>query len=486
MNNFFKLVLQPIPENVFIVASCNPHRGDSLATHAEDKSWLKTTYYVQKLHPTLQYLICDYGALDEDQERQYINAKLEMLNENNFRDLNNPELTELILKSQQKMREYAAEHLIKLGSMKQVANTHARSTVSQRDIQRVFTFYCWLLKLYRKPERRFQCTSSQQRRAVMVALGLVYYMRLNETYRLRYTTYIDEEMISSEHDISFKDALDEELNWFINNVNPPPGIAKTTALKENVFAIIACTVTCTPLIIVGDPGSSKTLSFNLVVSKLKGKETDSQSVFQHTDIFQALDPHFYQCSRRTTSNEVQKVFTRAINRQHTFSGISLNMVCVVFMDEAGLPEEQLESLKVLHQYLDQPNVSFVAISNDILDAAKTNRAVSLFRPKANDDELMELAKCAITTEQRKLSIVEEQLIQALCKSYKCTLALDLTMRQMFGLRDFMYFITYLRRNCSDSQGMTPQLVLESLERNFSGTERFDEICDLFFNNVSIN
>ena len=79
------------------------------------------------------------------------------------------------------------------------------------------------------------------------------------------------------------------------------------------------------------------------------------------------------------------------------------------MDEAGLPEESMESLKVftvlmitlkltllndlpfsdlsgqvLHKYLDDAVVSFVGITNHILDAAKSNRAVTLFRPRAAD------------------------------------------------------------------------------------------------------
>ena len=37
-------------------------------------------------------------------------------------------------------------------------------------------------------------------------------------------------------------------------------------------------------------------------------------------------------------------------------------------------------VQVLHFHLDQQEVAFVAITNHILDAAKTNRAVSLFRP----------------------------------------------------------------------------------------------------------
>ena len=41
-------------------------------------------------------------------------------------------------------------------------------------------------------------------------------------------------------------------------------------------------------------------------------------------------------------------------------------------------------IQVLHYHLDQQEVAFVAITNHILDAAKTNRAVNLFRPTASE------------------------------------------------------------------------------------------------------
>ncbi len=67
-----------IPDNLFIVAACNPHRGNSLASHSD--SWLRGSYYVRRLHPTMQFLMWDYGSLDEAQERDYISAKMKMLN----------------------------------------------------------------------------------------------------------------------------------------------------------------------------------------------------------------------------------------------------------------------------------------------------------------------------------------------------------------------------------------------------------------------
>ena len=74
------LPFQPIPDNVFIVAACNPHRGNSLASHSQKETWVRGTYYVRQLHPTLRFLMWDYGSLDEYQERDYINVKMEMHN----------------------------------------------------------------------------------------------------------------------------------------------------------------------------------------------------------------------------------------------------------------------------------------------------------------------------------------------------------------------------------------------------------------------
>ncbi len=85
-----------------------------------------------------------------------------------------------------------------------------------------------------------------------------------------------------------------------------------------------------------------------------------------------------------TRSEVKTVFERAIQRQNGWDNTSaagnaepgassLRRTAVVFMDEAGLPEEAKESLKVLHYYLDDPSVAFVAITNRALDAAKMNR-----------------------------------------------------------------------------------------------------------------
>ena len=143
------------------------------------------------------------------------------------------------------------------------------------------------------------------------------------------------------------------------------------------------------------------------------------------------------------------------------------------MDEAGLPESDMESLKALHYYLDEQEVSFVAISNHVLDAAKTNRAVSLFRPRASCEELRELALVSIGNDKNDSRENYSLLIEALVKAYdeisgdKKHDQVQNAFRDIFGLRDFIFLVTHLRRKISDRKfSLSPQLIVQGLERNF--------------------
>ncbi len=478
---------QELPKNLFILASCNPHRGDSLAArdaprekaerphHSADRK-LNMTYYVRPLHPTLDLLKWDYGALDEFQELGYVTAKMTILQKELVDRLEAPDIacfTEMIVDSQKKMREYAKEQI---GENFEDAELRSNSCVSQRDIQRVFTFYQRLMEIYSKINHH-QKQPDYHRRAVLVSLGLVYYMRLSSKYRAMYKQWLDSPLRNLKGDITFTESFQQELDWYADAVELPPGIAKTQALKENLFATIMCCVTRTPLIIEGAPGSSKTLSFNIAVSNLKGKES-KKLIFQEGGIFHALDPHSYQCSRRTTSEEIRTIFQRALNRQRSQRSSPTQTYCVVFMDEAGLPEAELESLKALHYYLDNPEVSFVAITNHPLDAAKTNRAVSLYRPESSLEDLKTLAKECLTS----IDVHSERVVELLCSAYS-SLMMESKWASFFGLRDFIYFLIYLRSNYVNR--ISDQEVISALERNFGGTADFPEICQKFFTQVSL-
>ena len=70
---------------------------------------------------------------------------------------------------------------------------------------------------------------------------------------------------------------------------------------------------------------------------------------------------------------------------------------------------------------------------------------------------------------------------------------EMKLSKFFGLRDFIHFVHFIRRKCvqGDTSLSLPQslpqvgqLVVESLERNFSGSQCFSEICEVFLHWVS--
>ena len=102
-------------------------------------------------------------------------------------------LTELIMTSQSLMRHYACCQLSLGGLDEREARISSRSCVSQRDIQRVFTLYQWVMASYAKYQP-YGDRQDYSRRAVLVSLGIVYYMRLNNQYRKDYEQYLDKQV----------------------------------------------------------------------------------------------------------------------------------------------------------------------------------------------------------------------------------------------------------------------------------------------------
>ena len=215
-----------------------------------------------------------------------------------------------------------------------------------------------------------------------------------------------------------------------------------------------------------------------------------------------LQPFHYQCSKSSTSNEVAAVFQRAIQRQAKVD--STRQQCLVFMDEAGLPEEEKESLKVLHYLLEghmsaSPDVAFVCITNHILDAAKSNRCACLLRPEPDKDELLCIATGILNQKNHRdksnhdLISFEEKIMPQqdfadhLCRSYRNLIhdkSRFIRFVNFFGLRDFIHLIKCIRRNAFLRESIlhvSIPVLLEALERNFNGIDRemFSNICAVF-------
>ena len=103
----------------------------------------------------------------------------------------------------------------------------------------------------------------------------------------------------------------------------------------------------------------------------------------------------------------------------------------------------------------------------MLDAAKTNRAISIYRTDTSHDDLIQLAKYSLYNGCLPNTISEDvrDVIERFVKLYE-EMMKKRALKNFFGLRDFIHFFTYLGRNIKEF--LSPQSVLTALEQNFNG------------------
>lgn len=58
-------------------------------------------------------------------------------------------------------------------------------------------------------------------------------------------------------------------------MNPGAKIALNFALRENVFTTLVCLMNKIPILIIGNPGSSKSLSIKMIASNFRGVNSAS-------------------------------------------------------------------------------------------------------------------------------------------------------------------------------------------------------------------
>ena len=167
---------------------------------------------------------------------------------------------------------------------------------------------------------------------------------------------------------------------------------------------------------------------------------------------------------------------------------------MVFLDEASLPDEKKMVLKVLHQYLDECKVSFVAIANKSFDAANANRMTyCIYRSLPSEDDQKVLAYgCLGLQNDETIPNDLKEIIIGLCQGYRRVLACS-DIPQIFHDRDFIYMLRELRFELPTSltgedvkiHTIRPESLLRALESNFNGIlhEQFERLTDIFFKAV---
>jgi E3 ubiquitin-protein ligase RNF213 len=299
-------------------------------------------YIVNKMPKSMNNLVLNFDKLSEEDQKEFI----EVLFSSSFfiNNLNETEkniFKDLIIWSQLYIEK------LKLN----------RIHVSLRDIIRCITLYNFFTDKKNSYIIFDDKDIHKNLLIILVVIGMVYWFRLpseskeNINYReefyknfkikeildLHMKDYSTNETNKINLKIDLKSIMKNQLEFFYDNVEKegaiPLGIAKTQALMENIFSNFVCLQSTIPLFIIGPPGTSKTLSYN-ITSKIG---PNSGEYFKNSKIIQGA---MYQCTEYSTSSEIESVFKNRLEFLSHFEGGVSQDIPTVFLDEGGLPKEK--------------------------------------------------------------------------------------------------------------------------------------------------
>jgi hypothetical protein len=262
-----------LPDNIIVIAACNPVRPRIQRSGTREldlgRDWSSGHYQVVPLPPSLNKMKWSLGSLRPEQEKEFIYRRLNTLECMSMPSWLQVSMTEIISASHEAIRQFASENILasmcpnKINSsegsmLEEEARTRAKSVVSLRDIQRIFSLYEFLYRDRELDLERSDVTdNTHHRRSMLVAIAVVYFIRLDSKSRERFVSLLSNLRTEKEQVESFLEVFNESMDLVLGETEIPAGIAATKGLKENIFITLVCAMSRTPLMIIGPPGSSK-------------------------------------------------------------------------------------------------------------------------------------------------------------------------------------------------------------------------------------
>ena len=474
-----------ISERFIFLAACNPYRimtkkmreNGLVYYNMKEKSKLNNLVYtVNPLPHSLLNFIFDFGYLRPEDEKKYIRNTIISL-------LDKIKKT-LVLDITQEELDKIKEEIIESISICQeyIRTIYDESSVSMREIRRFGIFFEYFIRFFKSSGY------NKMKSSLNTTLYLCYYLRLNEK---KYRKEL-ERRLNKFYNKSFLLIPEAFMRLLTRNmlIEKSKGIALNRALKENLFTTFTCMENNVPIIIIGKPGTGKSLSFQILFNTLKGENSESQFFRNRGKLYR----YYYQGSETSTSEGIIQVFTKALNAKKKSS--NNKNIHLVFFDEMGLAERSSNNpLKVVHYLLEtnkENSVPFLGISNWRLDAAKINRAVNLSITDYDIEDLEDTAYSIAEALDKNLADKYKDFFVTLAKVYYEYVKLNqnsITENKDFhGNRDFYHLIKTSMRELKSRQKKLKRkenktltkVGLLSLCRNFGGLENSNTtICQIF-------
>ena len=429
---------EKLEENIRLIGACNPYRRRVFTTEKcgltrDDDKDDELVYRVEQLPQSLLYYVFSFGSIKDEDERKYIKSIIQKIFTREEEELH--ELT---------TKAISQCHIFLRETFKDP------SIVSLREIARftkcVEFFSEYFLKKNNREKEEQKLDDEAKKlykiKSIICSIYLCYYIRLinvairgNFDYKLQKTLLRIVNVYSKDKNVEenkplcdkikneklkqefqnqnieqFIDLLRIEQEFLLKQVELDPVIGKNQLLKENLFLLFLSVVTKIPLIIVGKPGTGKSLSAQLITNSMKGIYSKKPFFKKYPPIIQI----YFQGSKSTMPEDVTDLFQKAEglyeNFKKTKSKDDIVPIYMILFDELGLAEKSpTNPLKVLHHKLEydgkSEGVCFIGISNYSLDAAKVNRALSLSVPNLEDqlEQLKSTSKSIVGSISEEIS-----------------------------------------------------------------------------------
>jgi len=493
-----------LPDNIVFIAACNPYKLRKQRVSIgliKQRVASRLVYTVHPLPDSLIDYVWDFGSLSEKEESLYIGNILNDISG----DIIKHKSIEAVCNSQTFIRDSEDKYSVSLRDVARFKILHEwffkilkekNEIVEQEKLKRLKKNYVDKGG-YKQTEIKYLGQKMVSLKALILSLILCYYNRISKNVdRQKYFQMIANILNKKEKEQDFitvkqiEEMINEEQRDIITRMELPPAIAINKALLENVFTLLVCIINKIPIFICGKPGCSKSLSVQLLVSNLRGNDSNDP-FFKKLPRLLAIP---YQGSESSTSEGIEKIFEKAKNVLKNNQDNSI-LPLIVF-DEIGLAEiSKNNPLKILHSLLEpeKAELAFVGISNWRLDASKMNRAVYLARPDPDLDDLVNTALSIFEYYIKEPRFDERNIMRALATTY-----FEFKKEQagygnpdFHGTRDFYSLIKHVTREFNahyqDYNELKYSIVKDALIRNFGGLNKSTStILKIFIKNMNLS
>ena len=430
-----------IENNIRLIGSCNPYRRRKAGMERygygrENENDKKLVYSVQPFPQSLLNYVLSFGTLDEENEKNYIYRIIEKLFEKGEEKLHE-ETKEVIFSCHKYLRDTFDPSVV---SLREISR-----------LEKIVHFFQQYFLIKRKCEEKNDNNYTIENNkidtqnqninnidkiiSIICSVYISYYIRLTDNNkRVEFNNNLRESLINLVNSVQYienikanekvdKDDYDEiqqkedltskiqnyllksfmqengikyfsdflrlEEIYLLDKIEVEKGIEKNDLLKENLFSMFVTLITKIPLIIVGKPGTGKSLSSQLIYNSMRGEYSKDKFFRQFPQILLTN----FQGSKSTKPEDIEKLFEIAQNKLEFYKGIEKYKdklpISMILFDNLGLAEKsESNPLKVLHYKLEytrnEKEVCFIGISNYTLDVDKMNRAMNLSVPNLEE------------------------------------------------------------------------------------------------------